>query len=269
MNEKWTLEKVKEDVWYINESGLNAMYLVRGEKLSAVIDTGTGIGDYKSKIEEILNTPYIVIITHGHVDHAGGAGQFEEIYIHPADMEAVKKITVEDRIDYIKRMEGAGAIPEGQVVLDECMKNEKKPKMIPVKEGDIFDLGDKKLEIFEFPGHTNGSICILDRKDKVLFTGDNMNDTELVTAEASDRRKLLEEWYQAGVRMLEMQDMYEICCGGHCLIPVEKAAKTVECGRMALAGELVPQEVRIHFFHAPFYIYDDIYLYSGDFKDLY
>ncbi len=266
---KWSIEKIRENVWYVNESGLNAMYLVKGSKCSAVIDTGTGIGDFRREAEKILGMPYVVIITHGHVDHAGGIGQFETVYIHEKDMEAAKKISLAERQDYIMRMEAADAIPKGKVTIDACMQNEEKAQMIAIKDGDVIDLGDKKLVIFEFPGHTNGSICILDAADRILFSGDSMNDTELITADAEDRRALLEDWYQAGVRMLQMQDRYDLCGGGHCLISIENAEKIVECGRLALNGTLVPEKIKIHFFDAPFYIYEDMFLYNGEFKDLY
>ena len=46
-----------------------------------------------------------------------------------------------------------------------------KDGMIPLKEGDIIDLGDRPLEIIDNPGHTPGSIAILDVKNRVLIGG--------------------------------------------------------------------------------------------------
>ena len=43
----WTVNEIKKGVWHVDESGLNAMYVVKGSKMSAVIDAGTGIGDFK------------------------------------------------------------------------------------------------------------------------------------------------------------------------------------------------------------------------------
>lgn len=269
MNEVWNVKKVSEDVWHIDESGLNAMYLVKGKKMAAVIDTGTGIGDFRKKLEEILGMPYIVIITHGHMDHAGGIGQFENIYIHPDDMEAARKITLEDRIGYIERMESAGAIAKDKVFIEACMKNDKKPEMLPLNDGDIIELGDKQLEIFAFPGHTNGSVCILDRKDRVLFSGDNMNDIELITGSAHDRTQLLEQWYSAGAALMKHRTEYDVCCGGHGIFSPEKAENTLICGKLALEQRISPQRMKIHFFDADFYEYNGSWLYNGEFKDLY
>jgi glyoxylase-like metal-dependent hydrolase (beta-lactamase superfamily II) len=49
------------------------------------------------------------------------------------------------------------------------------PQLLPVIDGKIFDLGDRKIEVIHVPGHTPGSICLLDRKDNVVYTGDNDN----------------------------------------------------------------------------------------------
>lgn len=266
---KWSIKEIAENVWHVDENGLNAMYLVKGSKCSAVIDTGTGTGDFRSEAERILGTPYVVILTHGHMDHAGGIGQFEKVYIHEKDMELARSVSLTDRQDYIENMENAGAFPKGAVTIDVCMQNENKPEMIPIREGDVIDLGDKKLIVYEFPGHTNGSVCFLDLEDRILFSGDSMNEIELVSAEAEDRRALLENWYQSGRRMLALQFRYDFCAGGHRLIKTEEAEKIVECGRLALSGMLTPEKRKIHFFNALFYNYEDVFLYNGEFKDLY
>ena len=47
--------------------------------------------------------------------------------------------------------------------------------LVPVEDKHIFNLGDRRLEVILVPGHTPGSICLLDHKDKNLYTGDNDN----------------------------------------------------------------------------------------------
>ena len=39
-------------------------------------------------------------------------------------------------------------------------------------EGDIIDLGERKLEVVHVPGHTPGSITLLDREERCLIGGD-------------------------------------------------------------------------------------------------
>ncbi len=47
-------------------------------------------------------------------------------------------------------------------------------KICTVRDGDIFDLGDKKLKVLEVPSHTLGCIALFEEKKGWLFTGDIM-----------------------------------------------------------------------------------------------
>lgn len=55
---------------------------------------------------------------------------------------------------------------------------------------------------------------------------------------------------------------------GNCLISVEKAKDTLECGKQILDGKINAEIQKVHFFHGPFYRYKDIYLYNGSFEEL-
>ena len=178
------------------------------------------------------------------------------------------KISVRDRENYLKNMESADAIEPGTITIAQEMRNDKKPDFCFMKEGDIFNLGDKELEIIEMPGHTAGSVCILDRKDKVLFSGDNVNDIELLCAPAQDRWRLLEDWHCIGEGIFSQKDAFEICGGGHGLISIEKALDTLDCGKKILKGKIQAEKQKIHFFEGPFYRYKKIYLYNGSFDEL-
>jgi len=49
------------------------------------------------------------------------------------------------------------------------------PSMKPtalLHDGDIIDLGGRRLEVICTPGHSPGSMCLLDRQNRILFTGD-------------------------------------------------------------------------------------------------
>ena len=48
-----------------------------------------------------------------------------------------------------------------------------------IKDGDTIDLGDRIIEILQVPGHTPDSLALLDRNEKLLFTGDTYYDAEL------------------------------------------------------------------------------------------
>ncbi len=59
---------------------------------------------------------------------------------------------------------------------DNYRHNGGKGKLIPVKEGDIINLGGRTLKIIDIPGHTPGSIAILDEEYRVLISGDSVED---------------------------------------------------------------------------------------------
>jgi glyoxylase-like metal-dependent hydrolase (beta-lactamase superfamily II) len=61
------------------------MYLIEGKEKAALIDTGVGVGDLKPFIRELTDKPLIVLVTHGHVDHALGAVSFDEVYMSHID----------------------------------------------------------------------------------------------------------------------------------------------------------------------------------------
>ena len=78
----------RKGIYVIDEFGCTEIYVIVGNERALVIDTGTGIGDLKGLIEtRITQKPYDVIASHNHVDHLGGAGWFDKIYMHPADIE--------------------------------------------------------------------------------------------------------------------------------------------------------------------------------------
>lgn len=135
------------------------MYVVKGRDKLMLVDTGMGTGDLKKALETIgPSMPYVVLNTHGHADHCGGNSQFPCVYLHPGSYadadgaETEKKTLAADR-------EVAGITKYAW-------------SKLPVRDGDVFDLGSKTIEVIETPGHTPGCISLLDREDRILFSGD-------------------------------------------------------------------------------------------------
>lgn len=133
-------------------------YVIEGEDKVCVIDTMCGFSDIKSYIRSFTDKPIIVINTHGHGDHILGNVYFDEAYMNSKDLELADL--------FIKS-------PEFVSICEE--HGFKMPPFKPVKEGDVFELGGKTLEVFELPGHTQGGILLLLREERILFTGDSIN----------------------------------------------------------------------------------------------
>ena len=120
-------------------------FLIVGNRHALLFDSGAAPCDLPGMIRSITQLPLWVVQSHGDGDHTANSAQFPEIYAHPAEFPL---------------LEGG--------------RNPWRSTLLPVTEGDQFALGDRTLEVIEAPGHTPGSICLLDRENRCLFAGDTL-----------------------------------------------------------------------------------------------
>lgn len=170
----FTTSQVAENVWRIDDHGADNMYLVVGTDKALLIDTGLGVGDIMKVVRTLTALPVVVVNTHGHPDHAGGNNQFSEVHAHTKDFGLIATFDApERRAETRSAMVKDARVPADQ--LFEAPKDRRPTKLLPVTEGFVFDLGGRRLEVVEVPGHTLGGVCLLDRKHALLFSGDNNN----------------------------------------------------------------------------------------------
>lgn len=169
--------EIAHNTFCINEHGLDAMFLLIGEEKAVLIDTGTGIFNLPELLARLTDKPITVVLTHGHVDHAGAIGWFDKIYLHPDDYAMASSIPFEQRKGYAGMLSMNPAAP---VTQDDTVRFDKLPEMFPLKEGDVIDLGGRKLVVYETPGHTSGGLSFLDVKERIFYTGDACNVNTLV-----------------------------------------------------------------------------------------
>ena len=72
----------------IDEFDCDSVFLLVGTERALLLDTGIGLGDLRGLVEEITDKPYDVVITHGHMDHVGGAAWFDKVYLNEKDWDA-------------------------------------------------------------------------------------------------------------------------------------------------------------------------------------
>lgn len=76
-------------------------------------------------------------------------------------------------------------------------------------DGDVFDLGGRRLEVIHTPGHSPGSICLLDKENRLLFTGDTVNVSMALTGHDFHE-------YNASLRRLWARESeFDSICIGH------------------------------------------------------
>lgn len=139
-NDDLEISKLEEKVWVIETTDKTTMYLIEGTKKAMLIDTGTKCEKLDEVIHKITQKPLYVVVTHAHGDHNGNIHYFKEIYLHPADTVLMEK-TYKGKINFIS-------------------------------DGRVFDLGEKKIEVSHMPGHTPGSIILLDKQARISYSGD-------------------------------------------------------------------------------------------------
>jgi hydroxyacylglutathione hydrolase len=167
-----TLKKVGPGVQMISDHGSDNMYLIEGTDSALLVDTGLGSVDLASYVKKLTSKPLIIVITHGHPDHAGSDHQFSNVYIHPADSAAARQFNLpEARAASSKNMQQGNTPADNELFKGKPLNT----RMIQVSEGHLFRLGGRTIKVIEAPGHTPGEICLLDIENKLLFTGDNNN----------------------------------------------------------------------------------------------
>jgi glyoxylase-like metal-dependent hydrolase (beta-lactamase superfamily II) len=170
----FTARRVAEGVWSIDDHASDNMYLVEGASRALLVDTGLGVAKLADFVRTLTSLPVTAVNTHGHPDHAGGNDQFRSVHAHPLEFDAIRAVgTKESRQRTLERMrQGA---PAADMLSVEEAAVLPPAELVPLKEGQFFDLGGRKLEVIEQPGHTPGEIVLLDAAHRIAFTGDNNN----------------------------------------------------------------------------------------------
>ena len=139
-----TVKRVSSGVWAL-EQEIVRCFLIVGQQRALLLDTGAEACDLMGMIREITPLPLVVLNTHGDGDHTANNNQFRDIHAHPDEFATIRRF----RPDLTSTLH-------------------------PITALSAFDLGDRVLHVIETPGHTPGSICLLDRKNRILFSGDTL-----------------------------------------------------------------------------------------------
>ena len=182
----FTSEKIAPGTWRVRSDG-DSSYLLEGCEEAIVIDSGYGAGSIRDYCQTLTEKPVRCIInTHDHFDHTANNCYFEKAYMTAASKElATIPFPSFEGIDF--------------------------PRDYPVeivKDGDVIDIGDRPLEIFELPDHAVGSIAILDTKERILFSGDEINGGfKMINTTAENVRRQFQ-------RIWDRKEDFDMICSG-------------------------------------------------------
>ena len=139
-DDKVSVSAIDERTWRIDEGGVR-FFLVAGERRALLVDCGMHVHDALDRAKRIVDLPISLFNTHCDIDHVGSEAQFDEVLVSPMEL-------VHPQAPHDSR------------------------RVRPVWDGDVIDLGGRKLEAIALPGHTPGSTALLDRETGMLFSGD-------------------------------------------------------------------------------------------------
>ena len=159
-------------------SRLTSAYLVESFA-PAIIETGPATS--ADTLTEALNTLGIgsldlahIVVTHIHLDHAGGAGHIAERF--PNATVWVHEAGARHLADPSRLMASATRVYGEQRLgsLFGAMKGVAADRIRVFNDGAAIDLGSRKLVAIDTPGHASHHIAIQDSATGVVFTGDAM-----------------------------------------------------------------------------------------------
>jgi glyoxylase-like metal-dependent hydrolase (beta-lactamase superfamily II) len=195
----FSVQETGPDVYLIAEPGHVNSYLVLGEDLALLYDTGMGIGAIGEEVRALTALPLLVVNSHHHYDHRGGnaslVGLAKEFAAHadgaerhgaPAPrewLEAYAHVAHAMR----RRYEGLRAldIHHGFYLTDSAIEVRPVPELADwrieavrptrlLREGDVLDLGGRRLTVLHTPGHSPDGICLWEPDTGLLLAGDTL-----------------------------------------------------------------------------------------------
>lgn len=145
--------------------------IIKGEKLSIVVDTGYGIYDTKKMVEKYIDTEYLVINTHGHMDHTAGNFRFDKVFVPDLDYDLyLEHNNKQRRKQNLIEAKNRNLLPSG--FDEDAYINADINNTFPIKIGSVIDLGNLHVKLIPMEGHTKGSIGLLIEEKRFLLTGD-------------------------------------------------------------------------------------------------
>lgn len=206
------ITKIQDGTWIFDEGGVR-FFLLTGSERALLIDSGMMTKNAKELARDLTSLPIELLNTHADRDHTAGNGEFDFAYMSLAECS--------------NYYHGGG-----------------KGKVIPVWDQDVIDLGGRPLRIISIPGHTPGSIAVLDEKNRRIFTGDPVQDGRIFMFGV---QREMHAYVHSLERLMKFVDLFDEIYpshGGYPLKP-EVIPALKSAAEKILSGELEykPEEV--------------------------
>ena len=203
--------RINEHTWRIENDGVR-MFVLEGTKEALMVDTGMTCPEAREVAESLTKLPLKLLNTHTDRDHISGNAAFAEMYM------------------------GRNEIPDYQGP----------GTPIPVDEGDIIDLGERPLKVIDLPGHTNGSVALLDVNNRVLIGGDSIQTGRIFMF---GKTRHMDLYIESLTALWEnYRDQFDVVYPSHSDFPTDPAVipGLIEGAKKIASGELTGPVTDFH-----------------------
>ncbi len=215
METVYEVRELFENTWMLEDGHVRIFFLAGTETL-LIVDSGISCPDIRAAGKQVSPLPQELFNTHADPDHISANAAFESFYMHPSEAHVYRHLR-----------HGKG-------------------KMIPVFDGDLIDLGGRKLEVIHLPGHTPGSVTLLDKENRALIGGDPIQADGDIFMFGSHRD--LEAYIGSLRRLMKRESEFDMIYPSHAKIPVGKDVipELIKGAEKILAGKIPGEPRQVH-----------------------
>ena len=207
MNKGFVRSEAGENIWKMETEAVRSWLFV-GEKKALLVDTLEQPADLEEEIKKVTDLPVMLVNTHADPDHITNNDQFDTAWMHP------------DEFAHYKEKAAKGAA-----------------QPMAIAEGEKIDLGGRIFEVLHIPGHTPGSIALLDRENRILVSGDTVSANPVFLFGPARNIPLFK---QSLVRLKELSSEFDTIYTSHgpCQVGPDQIEKEMICLEECLNGQV-------------------------------
>ncbi len=199
--------RIQKDIWSIDQDYVRS-FLVTGSAGALLIDACDADADLPGLVKRLTDLPVTLVQTHCDHDHIGASHRFAKAYMHPSEF-SLFAATGDRRITFT-----------------------------PIREGECIDLGNRRFAVVLLPGHTPGSIALLDTQARLLFSGDSVK-ADIIYMFGSGRD--ISAYIDSMERLYAMRDRYDTILPSHGPMPITARLlpSLIQGAKLLRAGKLL------------------------------